>query len=137
MQDQICSPEKYSIKNSYNKNIIYLNEKNIYDKNISYWIQIYFDLMKIHFDIMEKRWYNENVLLTINLFWLNENVFWYHEKRWYNKNVLLNTKLFWLNENVFSYHVNFYFCNILATINAMATGLGYYKKLGSSYWYDK
>ena len=27
MKDQICSPEKYSIKNSYNKNNFYLNEK--------------------------------------------------------------------------------------------------------------
>ena len=36
MEDQICSPEKYSTKNPYNKNIFYLNEKNIYDKNISY-----------------------------------------------------------------------------------------------------
>ena len=36
MEDQICSSEKYSMKNSYNKNIFYLNEKNIYDKNISY-----------------------------------------------------------------------------------------------------
>ena len=27
MEDQICSPEKYSIKDSYNKNIFYLNEK--------------------------------------------------------------------------------------------------------------
>ena len=29
MEDQICSPEKYSMKNSYNKNIFYLNEKNM------------------------------------------------------------------------------------------------------------
>ena len=55
MEDQISSPEKYSMKNSYNKNIFYLNEKNIYDKNISYWIQIYFDWTKIYFDIMEKK----------------------------------------------------------------------------------
>ena len=27
-------------------------EKKIYDKNIIYWIQIYFDWMKIHFDII-------------------------------------------------------------------------------------
>ena len=32
MEDQIRSLEKYSMKNSYNKNIIYLNEKNLYDK---------------------------------------------------------------------------------------------------------
>ena len=37
MEDQICSPEKYSTKKSYNKNIFYLNEKKyIYDKNVSY-----------------------------------------------------------------------------------------------------
>ena len=30
MEDQICSPEKYSMKNSYKKNVFYLNEKNIY-----------------------------------------------------------------------------------------------------------
>ena len=35
MEDQVCSSEKYSMKNSYNKNIIYLNEKNIYDETIS------------------------------------------------------------------------------------------------------
>ena len=36
MEDQISSPEKYSMKNSYNKHIFYLNEKNKYDQNISY-----------------------------------------------------------------------------------------------------
>ena len=37
MEDQICSPEKYSIKNSYNKNIFYLDEKKqTCDKNVSY-----------------------------------------------------------------------------------------------------
>ena len=36
MEGQICSPEKYSMKNSYNKYLFYLNEKDIYDKNISY-----------------------------------------------------------------------------------------------------
>ena len=30
MDDQVCLPEKYSMKNSYNKNIFYLNEKNVY-----------------------------------------------------------------------------------------------------------
>ena len=54
MEDQICSPEKYSMKNSYNKNIFYLNEKNMYDKNISYWIKIYFVWMKIYLGIMKK-----------------------------------------------------------------------------------
>ena len=36
MEDPICSPEKYSMKDSYNKKIFYLNEKNVYDKNVSY-----------------------------------------------------------------------------------------------------
>ena len=37
MEDQIGSPEKYSIKNSYTKNMFYLNEKKkTYDKNVSY-----------------------------------------------------------------------------------------------------
>ena len=30
MEDQIWSPEKYSMKNSYNKNTFYLNKRNIY-----------------------------------------------------------------------------------------------------------
>ena len=66
-EDQICSPEKYSLKNLYNKNKFYLNEKNIYDQNISYWIQTYFDWMKIYFDILEKRWYNENIFYWIQI----------------------------------------------------------------------
>ena len=38
------------------KFIFYLNEKNIYDKNISYWIQIYFLLSEnIYFGIMKKK----------------------------------------------------------------------------------
>ena len=28
MEDQVCSPEKYPIKNSHDKNIFYLNETN-------------------------------------------------------------------------------------------------------------
>ena len=36
MEDQICLPEKYLMKNSYNKNIFYSIEKNIYDNNVSY-----------------------------------------------------------------------------------------------------
>ena len=35
MEDFICLPEKYSVKHSYNKNIFYLNDKNIYDQNAS------------------------------------------------------------------------------------------------------
>ena len=35
-------------------------KKSIYDKNVPYWIQIYFDLIKIYFDIMKKG-DNENV----------------------------------------------------------------------------
>ena len=54
MEDQICSPEKYSMKNWYHKNITYLNEKNIYDKNASYCIRICFDWIKIYFGIRKK-----------------------------------------------------------------------------------
>lgn len=35
MEDQICSPETYWMKNLYNKNMSYLNEKKVDDKNIS------------------------------------------------------------------------------------------------------
>ena len=96
MGDQICSPEKCSMKNSYNKSIFYLNEKNMtewkyilmlwkkgwYNENIFYWIKICFDWIKIYFDIMEKKvikW--KYVLLNTKLFWLNENIFCYHEER--------------------------------------------------------
>ena len=50
----MCSLEKHSMKNSDNKNIFHLNEKNAYDKNVSYWLQIYFNWIKIYFDIMKK-----------------------------------------------------------------------------------
>ena len=53
MEDFICLPEKYSVKHSYNKNIFYLNDKNIYDQNASDWIQIYFDWIKIYVEIMK------------------------------------------------------------------------------------
>ena len=59
MEDQICSPEKYSMKSPYKKNTFYLNEKNIYDENVSYWIQIYFDWIKIYFYIIKRGWYDE------------------------------------------------------------------------------
>ena len=54
MEDQICSPEKYSMKNSYDKNIFYLNEnifiyhESWYNENTFYWIQICFNIMKIY-----------------------------------------------------------------------------------------
>ena len=48
MEDQTCSPEKYSMKSPYKKNTFYLNEKNIYDENVSYWIQICFDWIKTY-----------------------------------------------------------------------------------------
>ena len=35
--------------------MFYLNEKNIYDKNVYYWIKIYFDWTKIYFDIMGEK----------------------------------------------------------------------------------
>ena len=46
----------FNDKNSQNKITFYLNEKNIYGKNISYWIQIYFNWIKIYFNIMKKSW---------------------------------------------------------------------------------
>ena len=49
-----CSLEKHSMKDSDNKNIFHLNEKNVYDKNVSYWLQIYFNWIKIYFDIKKK-----------------------------------------------------------------------------------
>ena len=52
MEDQICSVEKYSMKNSYSKNIFYLNEK-------IYMIKMF--------------------LIEYKFFCLNENIFWYHE----------------------------------------------------------
>ena len=51
----MSSPEKYLTKNSYNKKIFYLNEKKkMYNKTVSYWLQTYFDWIKIFFDIMKK-----------------------------------------------------------------------------------
>ena len=76
MEDQMCSPEKYSMKNSYNKNIL-LEWKNIYEKNISYWMQIYFDWMKIYFDIMKKGDIMKIFLLNTKLFWLNEKIYFH------------------------------------------------------------
>ena len=40
----LATSEKYSMKNSYNKNIFYLNEKNICDKNIFYETQIFLNI---------------------------------------------------------------------------------------------
>ena len=74
MEDQMYSPGKHSMKNSYNRNVLLEWIKNPYDKNlfwlnktifschdkkwynenIFYWIQIYFDWIKIYFDIMKK-----------------------------------------------------------------------------------
>ena len=61
------------MKNSYNKKIFYLNEKNIYDKNISYWIQNYFHWIKILF------WYNEKSDIII---YFIEYKFTLIEKNW-------------------------------------------------------
>ena len=99
MEDQICSSEKYSIKNSYNNNIFYLNEKNICDQNIAYWIQIYFDWMKIYFDITEK---NGDIFENI-FYWIQISFDWMKiyfgimKKRWYNENML-----YWL-QNYFDW----------------------------------
>ena len=94
MEDQICSPEKYSMKNSYNKNIFYLNEKNIYDINISYWIKIYFGWMKIYLGIMKKGdimkiYFIEYKFVLIE--WKYILISW--ERRWYNKNTFIKYKI--------------------------------------------
>ena len=89
MEDQICSPDKYSMKNSYNKNIFYLNKEKYMTKMflteykfiltewkyiLTLWekgdtIKIYF--IEYKFVLIEwkyvlipskKRWYNENIL---------------------------------------------------------------------------
>ena len=55
----LATSEKYSMKNSYNKNIFYLNEKNICDKNIFYETQIFLNIFwlneNFYFDIMKKK----------------------------------------------------------------------------------
>ena len=82
MDDQICSPQKYSMKNSCNKNIFYLNEKNIHDKNVSYWMQIYFDWMKIYFDIMKKGDKMKIYFIEFKFVLIEwKNLFWYNEKK--------------------------------------------------------
>ena len=75
MEDQICSPEKYWMKNSYKKKYVLLEWKKY---------------------IRE-----ECFLLNTNLFWLNKNIFWYHEKKiiWW-KCILLDTNLLSLNKNI-------------------------------------
>ena len=40
---------------------IYLNEIYVYDKNVSYWIQIYFGWTIICIDNMRERWHNPNI----------------------------------------------------------------------------
>ena len=86
MEDQICSPEKYSMKNSYDKNIFYLNEnifiyhESWYNENTFYWIQICFNIMKIYF---------------------------------------FKYKVILIEWKYFSRHMNFYFCNISATIHGV------------------
>ena len=78
----MCSPEKYWMKIPYNKKIFYLNEKEIYNKNISYWKKIYFNWLTIYFHIIKKNDIMKiYILLNTKLFWLNKNIFWYHEKR--------------------------------------------------------
>ena len=117
MEDQICSPEKCSMKNSYNKNIFYLNEKNIYIIKM-FLIEYKFTLTKwkcilIH----EKRGYNQNIF-----YWIQTCFNWikiYFEiikKGDMMKIYFIKYKVIWLNENIFAYHMNFYFCKISATI---------------------
>ena len=67
--------------------MFYLNEKNIYERNVSYWIQIYFDWIKIYFDIMRKKLYDENVSYWIQTYFYWIKIFWYDEKKWCNENI--------------------------------------------------
>ena len=87
--NMLTSIYNYSMKSSCNKNIFYLKKK--YDKNISYWIEIYFDWMKICFDMVKKK----GDIMKISFIKY--------------KTILIEWKLF-------SYHMNFNFCNISATI---------------------
>lgn len=75
MKDQIYSPEKNSMKNSFIKNIFYSNEK-------------------------EYIW-QECFLTNTNLFWLNEKIFWYHEKEWCNENIFYQIQSYfdWIKIN--------------------------------------
>ena len=56
MEYQICSTKKYWMENSNKKKkkTVLLEWTKTYDKNVSYWIKIYSDLIKINFDIMAK-----------------------------------------------------------------------------------
>ena len=44
----------------------------MFDKNISYWIQIYFDWMKIYFDIMGKK----GAIMKIYIYWIQISFDW-------------------------------------------------------------
>ena len=68
MEDKICSPEKCSMKSSYEKLYLTWMKKNIYDKNFSYWTQVCFDWIKMYLDIMKKSWYNENIFHWIQIY---------------------------------------------------------------------
>ena len=41
----------------------------MYGKNISYWIQNYFDGIKIYFDIIKKKWYNKKIFYWIKIYY--------------------------------------------------------------------
>ena len=56
------------MKNSHNEKIFFLNEKNVYGKNISYWIENYFDWIKICFDIMKKKWCSKKIFHWIQIY---------------------------------------------------------------------
>ena len=47
MEDQICSPEKYSMKNSYNINIFYLNQKTKQKKKKMHMINMFLSEHKL------------------------------------------------------------------------------------------
>ena len=89
MEEQVCSLEQYWMKHSYNKNISY-------DRNFSYWIQIYFNWIKTSFDMMKNVIKQKYISLNTNLFWLNKNTFWYHEKNWLSATF---QQQYWINHS--------------------------------------
>ena len=62
MEDEICSPEKYSVKNSY-----FTWMKKIWSKYFLLNTNLFLLSENIHFDIMRKRWYNENIFYWIQI----------------------------------------------------------------------
>ena len=93
-EERTCSPENHWGKKSCNKKDRNSMDK-IYDKNISYWIQSYFERIKIYFDTIIKRNITKRYFIEYKFIsdWMRTNFNTW--KKWYNtKNILLNTNLF-------------------------------------------